>query len=55
MSAATHAIKRTSILSLYAKHVPTLGIWAAGLTTFFFWPYASSKVSNKVHHVPARS
>lgn len=55
MSAIALATKlpRTSYGQLYVKHIPTLGIWAFSLGSFFAWPYAFGKVSDKLHGVPS--
>lgn len=46
------AFTRTLYLSLYAKSLPLVVLWAVGINGLMAWPHAIYYVSNKAHRVP---
>lgn len=43
---ATKAFPRTSYAQLYSRRLPSLAVWASGLTVFFGWPHVARTVRN---------
>jgi hypothetical protein len=45
-------IVRTSYLQLYARRIPDIMMWGAGIVGVLYWPHAIIKISNMKCNAP---
>lgn len=50
--AAAAKLAHTTFTQLYARRVPHVMAWGAGILAFLCWPHIAATASNKAHHVP---